>query len=748
MTTKNHVYSLIETSSNIPTLPGVLLKLLDACEAEDTSLLDIADIISRDPALSFRVLQLINSSFYGLQHAFTGIEQAVVYLGADTIKNLVVTSSVHLVFSVKSLSGMRHFESSSFWYHSLMTGTIARRLAHESGSGNAEEAYLAGMLHDIGKLLFFSTFSEKHTTNASEQITHTTEPDSELQSDGVNHCEAGSWLVRQWKLNSLVADAIQFHHDPVEQVREAFPLVRIVYIANLLAKGECEAGPVGEVGGTLFDHHHINFEEVVRSAAEEVGTIAESLGITVPQTLVEGAVSQIGEGGGVLVRATDSGDEEQEPESETETPAGGRQELCTALTGRIKNVSLLSVFQEELIQAEGLDGIFSAFESAMAIQFDIDKVLFFLPDQDGVLLRGQTSLANFLRPISRGLVFPLRQNSSLIVKVFEDKKPAGCLSCGMEGSSIADQQLLSVFRCSRAYPIPLVVEKAAVGVIVLGLPEARSSLSDLECQLLRIIALQVGMRLQLEKHKRERLDALEKERLAEVTMAARKFADEIHNPLGIIGNYLATLKLKLADKYDIQDELGGMQEEIDRISLMANQMEMFSQAPFSQFSQLDVNEVIRDITELARSAFFGRPGLSVTFIPGTDIPPINSSQDALKQILINLLKNAAEAMAGGGRVLVRTRKHAQQGQDDNGAVEIIIADSGPGLPQTVKDNLHTPIVRTEQNGHFSLGLSIVRKVVNDIGGRLSCLSSQNEGTTFTLLLPEIISVNSEKKVRM
>lgn len=741
MTTKNHVYSQIETSGKLPTLPGVLVKLLDACEAEDTSLLDIADIIGRDPALSFRVLQLINSAYYGFQHAFTGIEQAVVYLGADTIKNLVVTTSVHQVFAAKSFSGVQHFETGSFWYHSLMTGTIARRIADEAGSGNAEEAYLAGILHDIGKLLLYSAFPEKYTTHAGDQITDSAVLDRELQGVGVNHCEAGSWLVRQWKLNSLVADAIQFHHEHVEQVREAFPLVRIVYMANLLAKGESEEGPVREVGGALLAQDHIDFEEIVRSAAEEVGTIAEGMGISVRHS--SGA------------RAALRGSEERTVSDgialdlgerlEWGAEAAGEQELRALLTDRIKNVSLLSVFQEELMLAEGLDGIFSVFERAMAIQFDIDKVLFFLPDNDGVLLHGQASLANNLRQISRGLAFPVRQNSSLIVKVFLDKKTAGYLCSDKEGASIADQQLLSVFRCTRAYPVPLIVEKMAVGVMVLGLPEARSSLSDLECQLLRILSLQMAMRIQLEKQKNERREAVEKERLAAISMTARKFAHEINNPLGIIGNYLVSLKLKLSDKYDIQDELTIIDDEIHRISLMVNQMEMFSQAPFSQFSQMDVNEVIRDITQLAKPALFGSPALSLSFIPGKDISPISSSADALKQILINLFKNAAEAMANGGRVIIRTRKHAQQGQDDNGVVEIIIADSGPGLPQAVKDNLYTPFVTTKRNGHSGLGLSIVRKAVNDIGGMLSCLSSQDEGTTFTLILPETIPVNLGKK---
>ena len=98
MMSKDSVYTQLESSGKLPVLPEVLLSLLAACEDQDCSISDIADIISRDPALSLRVLQLVNSAYYGCRHSFGGIEQAVIYLGANTVKNLAVTTSVHQVF--------------------------------------------------------------------------------------------------------------------------------------------------------------------------------------------------------------------------------------------------------------------------------------------------------------------------------------------------------------------------------------------------------------------------------------------------------------------------------------------------------------------------------------------------------------------------------------------------------------------------------------------------------------------------
>jgi signal transduction histidine kinase len=121
------------------------------------------------------------------------------------------------------------------------------------------------------------------------------------------------------------------------------------------------------------------------------------------------------------------------------------------------------------------------------------------------------------------------------------------------------------------------------------------------------------------------------------------------------------------------------------------------------------------------------------------LPRLITAKDAIKQVLINLLKNAAEAMAEGGRVIVRTRRSQPDGGTDSDGVELIISDSGPGLPETVAQNLYKPFVTTKQGGHSGLGLSIVQKVVSEIGGKLSCQSSPEKGTTFTIYLPVMVA---------
>ena len=168
---------------------------------------------------------------------------------------------------------------------------------------------------------------------------------------------------------------------------------------------------------------------------------------------------------------------------------------------------------------------------------------------------------------------------------------------------------------------------------------------------------------------------------------------------------------------------------------MVDQMRLFSQAPFAKLEQLNLNHLINDLVNLVKTSLFAREDLAISFVPGSEIPPIISSKDAIKQILINLLKNASEAMPDGGRVSVRTRKRVDPTTAANSGVEIIVADTGPGLPELVQNNLYQPFITTKQTSNSGLGLSIVYKAILDIGGEISCTTAESDGTTFVIALP-------------
>lgn len=739
MISKDNAYSLIKNSGTLPTLPAILLKLLEACDNDDRPLSEVAAIINKDPVLCCKVLQLVNSAYYGFRYCFKGIESAVVYLGANTIKNIAVTMSVHQVFDQKRFENVSRFNINVFWYHSLMRATLAKRIAQKIFYSNIDEAYLSGLLLDIGKLILISTFPKEHESILAE-TTHKNNSKNKLWAEtqllGVSHCEIGSWLMQKWKMNSMMADAIRYHHEPVEKVREAFPLVRIAYAANLLNERIDEPESIHEIDDLLLGLHLSDINEIVEGAAEEVEQIAAKLEIMIQKPVDTADPSN-------PVRINDAGKQEKShslnPSNKSCRPETDDQDLALqdALRVRVKSISLLSTFLENLVKAKDIEMIIAACEQSMSILFNIPKVLFFLMDKNNVLLKGLTSSTNNLHQTSRGLSLPLQHSSSFIVKTCHEMSMA-YLTDEESMENLADQQILSVLRCTKVLLVPLIANGKPVGIILLGLPAAIRSVTTSDRELIQVVARQVGLCLQMERMKEQKQNDLDAERMAAISMTAKKVAHEINNPLGIISNYLASMKLRLSDDELINNELTIIDEEIQRISSMVGQLDMFSQDAVYHYELTDVNATIADIIQLVKSARFAESGINISFFPDSGIPLITTSKDGLKQVLINLLKNAAEAMNNGGDITVTTRQVTSETDAAGKGIEIIVADTGPGLPDAITTNIYTPFVTTKQNGHSGLGLSIVHKTITDLGGRLSCTSSPGNGTGFTIFLPNSV----------
>ena len=726
MISKETTFTLIQKTGHLPTLPAILVKLLAACDAENTPMADIAALISKDPVVSCKVLQLVNSAYYGFRSSFSNIEQAVVYLGANTIKNLAVTMSVHQVFGHESFTRLKKFNINVFWYHSLMCATLARRIAQKIGFANIDEAYLAGLLHDIGKLILVATFPVEHETILAKTKERQNTLWAEKQLLGVTHGETGGWLMQKWRLNSMLADAIHYHHEPAEKIKEAFPLVRIIYTANLLCQNEASEEKDADAN-LLTGLDRADIDEIVEGVEEEVKEIADDLEIKIQKPYESGelptkkSTTALGRDQTEAVPAPDRYEEQGET----------RQQ---ALTARVKSVALLSGFLENLVHSTGTKEIIAACEQAMGTLFAIEKVLFFLPDNTNLLLRGQTSPVNNLHQASQGLTLTVQQGSSLIVKTYHDMA-SSTLTVDTPSDNLADQQILTVFQCDSILLVPLVADQQSAGVILLGLPNRGGSLAEADHKLLHVVIHQVTLCLQLERMKLQKAADLDAARMAAISMTARKVAHEINNPLGIISNYITSIKLKNPAEGGIQSELTIIDEEIQRISSMIRQLDIFSKDPRFCFELTDVNATIEGILQLVNSAYFSGPKNTISFLPDINLPPISTSKDAIKQILINLIKNAAEAMPDGGSITIKTRQTAPQATNDINGVEIVVTDTGPGLPDAVTKRMYSPFVSTKENGHSGLGLSIVQNTVKDLDGTISYTSTPMNGTSFSIFLP-------------
>jgi len=225
----------VEQISNLPTPPVVFNQINKVINDPNTSAYDIAAILSEDPAMSVKVLKLSNSAFYGLKREITSIKQAIVIMGIEAVRSLVLSTAVFDMF--KGNDSDPEFQD-DFWRHSLATGTCARLLIRQmSGKWitEAELAFSAGLLHDIGKLVQFSYLPDDFKA-AKEVMDADDIPwyKAEEAALGYTHSHLGALLGHKWKLPSALKDAIENHHTPKLANTEGIH-ASLVHIANYIS---------------------------------------------------------------------------------------------------------------------------------------------------------------------------------------------------------------------------------------------------------------------------------------------------------------------------------------------------------------------------------------------------------------------------------------------------------------------------------------------------------------------------------
>lgn len=195
----------------MPILSTTVSKVLEICSRTDASPNDLNKVISLDPVLTGQVLKLINSTYYSLMSKVTSLTRAIIMLGLNTVKNLVLSTAIIRIVGQKKKS--KALPIKAFWVHSIGVGVLAKLLATERGLSLAEreEYFFAGLLHDLGKIPFGDEYAEALTQakNAQKPLVY-----AEGQSLGIDHEDVGEVIASKWKLNAVITDAICHHHSP------------------------------------------------------------------------------------------------------------------------------------------------------------------------------------------------------------------------------------------------------------------------------------------------------------------------------------------------------------------------------------------------------------------------------------------------------------------------------------------------------------------------------------------------------
>ena len=221
----------------IPSFPPVMAKLLEVTSAGDASVADLAKIVKTDPGISAKVLGIVNSALYGLRQKVTDVSEAVVYLGFDEVKRLALGVTV---FEKMFKSGkQKQFDRIFFWRHCLCVAILSMTIAEETQGANPEEAYICGLLHDLGKIFFdlqgrvsYGEFITTLTKSAGSMIAE------EKALMGMGHDNVGAYYSALWNLPEPLALVIKYHHeryDHLDLSKEESQLISIVSLADFLS---------------------------------------------------------------------------------------------------------------------------------------------------------------------------------------------------------------------------------------------------------------------------------------------------------------------------------------------------------------------------------------------------------------------------------------------------------------------------------------------------------------------------------
>jgi HD-like signal output (HDOD) protein len=274
MEKSQNIKKIVESLERLPTLPAVAVRVNELLRSPMAGIQDLARVIENDLSITANILSLVNSAYYGLGRKISNIKDAIGFLGSNAISQMVMGLGVMRCFGSDGKGG---FGRDEFWLHSIATGVLTRKLAKAAGYRAVEDAFTAGLLHDIGKLAL-ATCCPDLVASVSKEVALAPKAyhRCEREALGLDHGNVGEWVSRKWELPLLCIVAIRHHHESPAD-RTGFnlsndPVIDIVSVADWLA----HSGKLGYSGSPQFDTPAQEIFERARTDQESALKIMES----------------------------------------------------------------------------------------------------------------------------------------------------------------------------------------------------------------------------------------------------------------------------------------------------------------------------------------------------------------------------------------------------------------------------------------------------------------------------------------
>jgi signal transduction histidine kinase/HD superfamily phosphohydrolase YqeK len=590
----------------------------------------------------------------------------------------------------------------------VQCAVAAQTLAREVHYEYPQDAYLAGLFHDIGKLILWANFSRDYVPIAEGARINEELLIAEKKKIGATHCEIGWSLIHPLGLRPFVADAILYHHWPVKEIANSFSLVKILYAANTVWGRETDTSDRFSALDKLdLGLDHARIDSITRNVKSVTDTIISTLGLTIS-------------------------DISGQPEIDTVKNEFPSKEMSL----EIREMSMTHGAASNLISATSKDAIQKELLFMLQIHFEIKHALFFYYAAADNVLAAHPTTGTALDHAVAGVQLPLRDDGSfpsLSLLNEEIVDSFGYLSDQL--LTIADEQLIRILDTEGILCIPLIRRGKPIGVIVAGVDEPQFPQLSEQLGLLRKFADYAA--IFLAEYSPGRTDNADRDPSINGIEAEsmRKIIHEVKNPLGIIKNYLKILGSRLDKNSTAVNDVAVIGEEIERVSRIIEQLSKPGRQTDRDLEGVDINDVIRNLSTMFTKSELEPSNINLHQKLDPSLPLFPGNRNSLIQVFINLLKNSVEAMPQGGNVFIETVYERHMDEDVAGNIVITIRDDGPGIPAHIMERLFEPGTSSKGPENFGLGMSISRDIINNYNGRMTCKSRKGEGTILRISLP-------------
>jgi len=699
---RNKAVKLLEEieANKLPSLPHVLVKLLQACRDENICFDSLSDIISQDASLTTKVIKAANSPVYGRARHLNSLKHTLMFLGFDTIKSIAITASIKQFFSEYS-NQKTHFLK-DFWNHSLTCATISRSLAELTSYPYPEEAYISGLLHDIGKLMLEPRMKEEYKSYdhgvypADEILKHETE------SVGISHPELAAIMLEKWNMPDVICDAVRYHHASTDDIQQAHVLAKIIHFSSLLSSDirSRDETIIADAGIRLFDLSEELIKRIVNEAETEARSLATSMDIDIGKT-------------------------------ETQSTQNKDELKQLQLAQEVRDTALVQNSQQ-VINTDSND-IFKAIQQSISLLFGINNSLYLNLDDSQQFL----TLAKKQHLTDTCLFDKLKidtNGNSVISRCLNKKQITDSFSANKAASlSILDEQIAHGLKTEGFICLPVINSNKSYGVLLLGCSNNKAVNLLKNTSLLHLFADNLSDKIQQHLSYNEKTSELSEKNSEVFIERARKIIHETNNPLTVIRNYLQLLSKKLSDDDPAQTDLATIKQEIDRISNIIIRCKDAPDLEVSDIAEIDLNTILTELIAIYKASLFATHNITSKLKLDEKLKPFRLDKNSIKQIITNLLKNSVEAIKSDGEIIITTGTINING---NNYIELKLEDNGPGIPTEIMKNLYNPVTSTKGQEHSGLGLSITKNLVDRTGGSISCRTNSN-GTVFSVQFPEI-----------